>query len=116
MTVLKTNIISVDSLRELIKGTQPDPTKKGHAFTVTFVKSNGETRVMRARLGMKRGLTGKGQSFDPVAHGLQTVWECGNGYRNIRLEAVKSLRLPDGSKHLVEAIRPGTYIARGAFA
>ena len=38
--------------------------KKGKFFTVEFIKrSNNERRVMNARFGVKKGLTGLGASF-----------------------------------------------------
>ena len=96
---------AVETLRAAILGTRPDTSRKGRAFQVTFYKANGERRVMRARLGMVRGITGKGLSFNPSEHGLVNVWELGNGYRMVPLARVVSLRVPDRSKHLKEVIK-----------
>ena len=47
----------------------------GKAFTVEFVKKNGEVRVMNARLGVKKGLTGRGMKYNPVKRGLLPVYD-----------------------------------------
>lgn len=92
--------MSNTELVTLIRSTQPNPDKKGRLFKVEFVKKDGSLRTMRARLGLKRNLKGKGRTFDPIAKGLLGVWEANNNYRMINLNTVRSLKLPDGSKHL----------------
>jgi hypothetical protein len=88
-------------IRDEILRTQSEDGGKGRLFTVTFRKrTTGELRVMRARLGMKKGLTGRGQSYNPADYNLITAREAGGGYRNIPLDAIISLKVPDGSKHL----------------
>lgn len=60
-------------------------------FTATFVKANGETRRMTARLGVRKYLRGTGASKQ--TRGLVTVWDCGKqSYRSFHLSAVRSLR------------------------
>lgn len=98
------SMLDVDGIVRAIQATQTDPGKKGRAFQVRFYKVNGELRTMRARLGMRRGLTGKGLSFDPARKHLKPVWELGNGYRMVPLLRLVSLRLPDGKKHLKEVL------------
>lgn len=36
---------------------------KGLIFKAMFVKDNGETRTMLARIGVRKGLTGKGKGY-----------------------------------------------------
>jgi hypothetical protein len=49
--------ITLEHATKLIKSTN------GAIFGVSFVKANGETRDMAARLGVRKGLTGKGSSL-----------------------------------------------------
>lgn len=102
--------MNIDQVKQFILGTRPDPSRKGRAFQVSFIKSNGEKREMRARLGVTKGVTGKGQSYNPADHNLITVWELGNGFRNIPLKNIVTLRVPDNSKHLKTVVRPSDYI------
>jgi hypothetical protein len=55
----------------LMKGT------KGKLFSVVFGKRTkpGVTRRMVCRLGVRKGVTGEGQKFDPASHSLLTVSE-----------------------------------------
>jgi hypothetical protein len=78
---------------QLIKSTQPNPAGKGHAFTVSFTKKDGTFRTMRARLGMRRGLKGKGFAYNPATRGLLPVWELGKGYKMVNLERVSDLSI-----------------------
>lgn len=105
-----------DQIREIIAATQHEDGGKGRLFTVTFVRRTdskdgsakaGDLRTMRARLGMKRNLKGKGLRFDPAAKQLVTAWEAGNGYRHIPLDSIVSLFVPDNSKHLRLAVNNG---------
>lgn len=105
--------MNIDQVKQFILGTRPDTSRKGRAFQVTFVKANGEVRAMRARLGVTKGVTGKGQPFNPADHNLVTVWELGNGFRNIPLKTVRTLRVPDNSKHLKTVVRESDYIFAG---
>jgi hypothetical protein len=100
--------MNIDEIRNAILATHPNPDTKGRAFQVTFYKTTGERRTMRARLGMKVGLTGRGQSYDPADHDLITVWELNNNYRNIPLGRLVSLRVPDRHKHLREVLHGAT--------
>jgi hypothetical protein len=94
--------MTVEQIRKIIETTQDENGGMGRAFEVTFRKrTTGEIRVMRARLGMKRNLTGKGQPYNPADKQLVTAWELGKHYRNIPLDGIISLRVPDSSKHLV---------------
>ena len=96
--------MNIHLIRSLITGTRTDPHRIGRAFEVEFTKANGERRKMRARLGMRRNLTGRGMAYDPFEYDLMTVWELGNNYRNVPLDRITGLRVPDSSKHLRRVI------------
>jgi len=61
--------INRDELVQKIKDT------KGAFFTVTFVKKDGTTRTMNARLGVTRYLKGGELPYDPKPKGLLPVWD-----------------------------------------
>ena len=88
-------------------------TKGGQLFTVDFVKrSDGNIRTMNCRRGVKKGVKGTGQSYDPKSKNLLTVYdmqkldpsrESNRGksvdemekgaFRNVNLEALVALRM-----------------------
>ena len=74
---------------------------KGKLFTVTFIKKDGTLRTMRARLGMRRNLTGKGLAFNPASKGLLPVWSADSqGYRMIPTDdRLRSLSIRDPRTH-----------------
>ena len=75
------------NIRKLIEST------KGKIFTVTFIKKNGEKRIMKARLDVEKYVTGKGMSFDPKKKGLINVFDMGiEDYRNIKLNSIRKLK------------------------
>lgn len=66
--------------------------KTGRIFTVTFTKKNGETRVMNARLGVKRYLKGGELPYDPISKNLLPVYDVQkNGYRMINFDTVSKI-------------------------
>ncbi len=71
--------VSRDELIQKIKDT------KGAFFTVTFVKrTDGTTRTMNARFGVKKYLKGGKLPYDPIAKGLLPVFDVKkNAYRMI---------------------------------
>lgn len=96
------------SLQEFI-----EKTGDGRIFTVDFVKrGDGTIRTMSARRGVKKGVTGAGQSYDPKTKNLLTVYDMQKldpsaphnkgkstdemekgAFRNINLEALVALRM-----------------------
>ncbi len=102
----------------------------GKLFSVTFTKRSDRRKMvsgaslprrrMVARTGVKLGVTGEGQKFDPKAHGLVVVHEfvtqpdttrasdgkfIGGGnmatqFRNIPIEGIEGLRI-DGKEFQV---------------
>lgn len=78
-------------MKEVIKET------KGKYFSVVFTKKDGSARRMTARLGVKKGLKGKGMNYDPDDKGLMVVWDVQKGeYRMVNLSTIISFKC--GSK------------------
>jgi hypothetical protein len=78
-------------MKEVIKET------KGKYFSVVFTKKDGSTRRMTARLGVKKGINGKGMSYDPSEKDLMVVWDAQkNDYRMVNLSTIISFKC--GSK------------------
>ena len=65
---------------------------KGKYFGVSFYKKNGELRAMSARLGVKKGVNGKGQKYNPADFGLLTAYSK-DGFRMINLNTLVSLKV-----------------------
>lgn len=84
-----TQSISADEAVKIIKDS------KGKFFTVTFIKrTDGSTRVMNARLGVKVFLKGGELPFDPVAKRLLPVYDVQkHDYRMINLDSIKQLKI-----------------------
>ena len=67
---------------------------KGKIFTVSFIKKNGELRDMNCRLGVRKGINGKGMSYNPTLKGLKPIFDMQkNAYRTINLESVVGLNI-----------------------
>lgn len=66
---------------------------KGAFFTVEFIKrTTGETRKLNGRLGVKKGITGKGLAYIPAQKELMTVWDVVKGaYRMINLDTLLTI-------------------------
>ena len=47
----------------------------GRIFYAEFVKKDGSLRRMTARLGVHKGITGKGMRYDPLERGLLPVFD-----------------------------------------
>ncbi len=80
---------------ELKKLVQEIKNSKGKIFRVEFIKrTTGERRVMLCRLGVTKGVTGKGLKFDPAKKALMTVWDMQKQeWRMINLATVVSLKV-----------------------
>ena len=49
---------------------------QGKIFGVSFIKrTNGELRIMSARRGVSKGVTGEGLKYDPESKQLLTVYD-----------------------------------------
>jgi len=67
---------------------------KGKFFSVEFVKRDGSTRKMTARLGVRKGITGKGLAFNPSERDLMVVWATDKkNYRFINLKTITALKV-----------------------
>ena len=74
--------------KQLIKNT------KGKFFTVTFIKKDGTTRVMNARLGVKAYLKGGELPYDPEAKGLIPVFDIPKReYRMVNINTITKLKI-----------------------
>ena len=72
-------------------------------FSVKFIKKDGTLRQMTCLLGVKRGITGKGMSYNPREYGLLTVCDVQAakeelGFRNINLETLQEIKI-NGTKY-----------------
>jgi len=80
--------MNTQHITELIKGT------KGKFFSVEFVKKDGSTRKMTARLGVRKGINGKGLAFNPAEKDLMVVWATDKkNYRMINLKTITSVKV-----------------------
>lgn len=68
---------------------------KGRFVSLEFVKrTDGTVRRMLFRTGVKRGLTGKGMSYDAESKGLLTVWDRHKkAYRMVPLDNITRLHI-----------------------
>jgi hypothetical protein len=66
----------------------------GKIFNVVFIKKDGTIRHMNCRIGVKKGVKGKGLSFDPLLKGLLPVFDMAkNAFRMINLETIQKLKI-----------------------
>ncbi len=80
--------INKETAKDLIKNT------KGKFFTVTFIKKDGTTRVMNARLGVKAYLRGGNLPYDPEPKGLLPVFDVKTkDYRMININTITDLKI-----------------------
>ena len=88
--------ISKDEAKKLIKDT------KGKFFTVTFIKKDGTTRVMNARLGVKAYLKGGELPYDADAKGLIPVFDIPKrAYRIVNLKTITDLKIGNNTYKVV---------------
>ena len=77
--------MKIQTIEALVKG--------GKIFSVTFVKKNGETRVMNARMGVSKGISGSGMKYNARERNLLPVYDMQKGaYRMINANTIKSVR------------------------
>ena len=69
-------------------------TAQNTIFSIEFIKKDGTVRNMVARLNVKKGVNGKGLSYDPIAKGLLPVWDLQkNAFRMINMKTVTKLQI-----------------------
>ena len=84
------NTISTDKAKELIRETN------GKIFSSTFIKKNGEHRLMTARLKVTKGLkeNAKPQPYEPSKYNLLCVYDMTKqSYRMINLNTLLTLSI-----------------------
>jgi hypothetical protein len=80
--------ITKEEAKNLIKNTN------GKFFTVTFIKKDGSTRVMNARLGVKVYLRGGQLAYDAEEKGLIPVYDVKTkGYRMVSVNTITNLKI-----------------------
>lgn len=63
--------------------------QSGRIFSVTFIKKNGKIRRMNARFGVRKGVNGKGLSYDPEAVNNVIVFSMNDDeFRTFNLDSV----------------------------
>jgi hypothetical protein len=95
--------ISRADLIDKIKATDPRNSGRGDFFTVTFVKrTDGTTRVLNGRLGVRRYLKGGDLPYDAAAKELLPVFDAQKGdYRMIDLRSMISAKV-GGQEYIVK--------------
>jgi len=74
---------------------------KGKIFTAEFIKKDGSLRVMNCRLGVTKGVNGKGMSYKPLQRLLMPVFDMQKKeFRMINLNTMYSLQT-NGVKYRV---------------
>ena len=75
----------------------------GEFFTaVVRKKGNGQFRKFNCRLGVKKGVNGKGMAYDPKAYDLITIWDgYKKGFRMLSVPHLIMLKV-NGQKYYVK--------------
>ena len=70
-----------------------DSINNGQIFTATFIKKNGDTRIMNCRKGVAKHVKGGSLSFDPKERGLIGVYDLiSKGYRFINRKTLTGIK------------------------
>ncbi len=98
----KSDIEGYISEEEAVKKIQ---STNGKVFGVSFVKKDGTTRHMNARLHVKKYLRGGNLPYNPKEKQLIPVWDAqikdkANAYRMINIKTITSVRV-GGKKYVV---------------
>jgi hypothetical protein len=74
--------------------------RTGKIFTVTFRKKDGTVRACNARLGVTKGLTGKGLAWKPTTRGMIPVYDMQKReYRMVNFNTLLSIKM-EGKTYL----------------
>lgn len=77
-------------------------TTKGKIFAVDFTKKDGSERHMVCRLGVTKGVTGQGMSYDPLSRGLLPVYDMQkHNFRMVNLNTVRKVKF-QGKEFVVQ--------------
>ena len=92
--------ISRAKATELIRESQ------GKAISATFIKKNGETRMLNGRTGVYKSphapLTGEGLKYTPSDYGLVSIFDMQKkAYRMININTLSELKIAGTSYEVV---------------
>jgi len=90
--------INTDKAKELIKETN------GRIFSSTFIKKNGEHRLLTGRLKVSKGLKedAKPQPYEPSKYNLICVYDMAKqGYRMLNFNTLLSLSI-NNNKYIIK--------------
>ena len=66
----------------------------GKVFSAVFTKKDGSDRHINCRLGVSKGVTGKGLKFDPKQYNLLNVYDMqSKGHKFINIETLRSVQI-----------------------
>ena len=92
-------VITIDDAKKLIFDT------KGKFFTVVFIKKDGSSRTMNARLNVRKYLKGGELRYNPHEMGYIPVYDmAAQGYRMVNTKTIKTLRIGNKTYTLPGAI------------
>lgn len=67
---------------------------QGKIFSVEFIKKDGKLRKMNARIGVGKGVNGKGLKYDPFEKGYLIAFDMGkDSFRTINLNTIQNISL-----------------------
>ena len=76
----------MENLIDLLKQT-------GGIFNVKFYKADGTLRSINARFGVRKGVTGKGLSYNPSERNNIVIFSMNdNGFRTVKLDNIVSIK------------------------
>lgn len=82
------NTINTQKALDLIKQSN------GKTFSVVYLKKDGTRRVLNGRMGVKKGLSGKGMAYDATSKGLLPVYDMkAKGYRMVTIANIQGLKI-----------------------
>lgn len=97
ITPIKKKLIKVEKekIKRIgkIKAAELINNSKGRIFTATFIKKNGEERVMNCRKGVQKGVKGTGKN-STESLGMINVYDMQErGFKKLNLQEVISLKI-----------------------
>ena len=70
-------------------------------FSATWTKKGGERTTRSVRVGVKKGVNGKGMKFDPLSKGYMPVYCMDRGFRQLNLNTLEKVVI-DGVEYTAE--------------
>jgi len=66
----------------------------GRIMNIVFIKKDGTRRSMNCRLGVHKGVTGKGMRYYPILKGLLTVYDMNkDAFRTVNLKTIQRVKI-----------------------